>query len=140
MADTLQDLEDRKKLLLARSQLHRLEITLASRSLRRSLGTPATVLSAVRGNAVIADTEKLLKALAASGVDKGNALRDSAEQSLAAARERLGELQDEAYERSRAAVRATDDYVRDNPWQAIGIAAGVALLAGLVIGLATNRR
>ena len=91
-------------------------------------------------NAVIADTEQLLKALAASGAEKGSALRASAEQGLEAADERLRELQDEAYARSRAAAQATDDYVRGNPWQSIGIAAGVAVLAGLAIGLMMNRR
>jgi ElaB/YqjD/DUF883 family membrane-anchored ribosome-binding protein len=91
-------------------------------------------------NAVIADTEQLLKALAATGAEKGSALRASAEQSLLAARERLRELQDEAYARSREAARATDEYVRANPWQSLGVAAGVALLAGFVVGLMMNRR
>lgn len=91
-------------------------------------------------NAVIEDTERLLKALATSGAEKGTALRASAEQSLAAARASLQELQDDALERGRAAAKATDDYVRDNPWQSIGIAAGVAVLAGLLIGVMLNRR
>jgi ElaB/YqjD/DUF883 family membrane-anchored ribosome-binding protein len=34
----------------------------------------------------------------------------------------------------RAAADAADDYVRDNPWQAVGIAAGVAFLVGYLIG------
>ena len=91
-------------------------------------------------NAVIEDTEKLLKALAASGAEKGSALRTSAEQSLEAARQRLKELQDDALERSRAAAKATDEYVRDNPWQSIGVVALIAALAGFVIGLMMNRR
>jgi ElaB/YqjD/DUF883 family membrane-anchored ribosome-binding protein len=91
-------------------------------------------------NAVIEDTERLLKALAATGAEKGTALRTSAEQSLSAARESLRELQDDAMERSRAAAKATDEYVRDNPWQSIGVAAGVAVLAGLLIGVMLNRR
>jgi len=91
-------------------------------------------------NAVIEDTERLLKALAATGAEKGTALRASAEQSLAAARESLKELQDEAMERGRAAAKYTDEYVHDNPWQSIGIAAGVAVLAGLLIGVMLNRR
>ena len=33
-------------------------------------------------------------------------------------------------EKAKAAARATDDYVHDNPWQAIGIAAAIGL-AGL---------
>jgi ElaB/YqjD/DUF883 family membrane-anchored ribosome-binding protein len=91
-------------------------------------------------NAVVEDTEKLLRALAATGAEKGSALRASAEQHLQSARESLRDLQADALERSRAAARATDDYVRENPWRALGIVAGVAIVAGLVIGLLTNRR
>ena len=91
-------------------------------------------------NAVVADTEELLKALAASGAEKGSALRASAEQNLAEARQRLRELQGEAVVRTQAAADATDKYVRENPWQAVGAAALVAGLAGFVIGLLMNRR
>ena len=37
---------------------------------------------------------------------------------------------------AKAAARATDDYVHDNPWQAIGAAAAIGFLAGLLM----NRR
>ena len=91
-------------------------------------------------NAVIEDTEKLLKSLAAAGAEKGSALRASAEQNLEVARRRLQELQGEAVERSRAAAKATDEYVRENPWQSLGIVAALAALAGFVVGLLMNRR
>jgi ElaB/YqjD/DUF883 family membrane-anchored ribosome-binding protein len=91
-------------------------------------------------NAVIADTELLLKALAASGAEKGSELRTSAEQNLEVARQRLRELQGEAAQRSREAAKAADEYVHDNPWQAIGVIAAVAALAGFVVGLLLNRR
>ena len=91
-------------------------------------------------NSVIKDTEKLLQALAASGAEKSSTLRDSAEQSIEAARARLKELQDGALERSRAAAKATDEYVHDNPWQSIGVVAMLAAFAGFVIGLLMNRR
>lgn len=91
-------------------------------------------------NAVVQDAEGLLKALAASGTEKGSALRASAEAHLESARQRLRELQGDAVERSRAAVRATDEYVHDNPWQSIGVVAALAALAGFVVGLLMNRR
>jgi ElaB/YqjD/DUF883 family membrane-anchored ribosome-binding protein len=31
-------------------------------------------------------------------------------------------------------ARATDDYVHEHPWKSIGVAAGVGLLVGLLIG------
>jgi Mg/Co/Ni transporter MgtE len=37
---------------------------------------------------------------------------------------------------TRDAARATDAYIHKNPWQAIGVAAGI----GLVVGLLTGRR
>ena len=38
--------------------------------------------------------------------------------------------------KSREAWSATDDWVRDKPWLALGVAAGVGLLVGLLIGQA----
>ena len=35
---------------------------------------------------------------------------------------------------TKQAARVADDYVHDKPWQAIGIAAGVGLIIGLLIG------
>jgi ElaB/YqjD/DUF883 family membrane-anchored ribosome-binding protein len=91
-------------------------------------------------NAVISDTEQLLKSLAAAGGEKSTALRASVEQNLKAARERLDELQVAALERTRAAAKATDEYVRDNPWQSMAVVGGLAALAGFVVGLLLNRR
>ena len=91
-------------------------------------------------NAVIQDTEQLLKTLAATGAEKGSALRASAEQNLDVARRRLQALQEEAVERSRAAAKAADEYVHENPWQSIGVVAAIAALVGFVIGLLLNRR
>jgi|SRR5450631_1501233 ElaB/YqjD/DUF883 family membrane-anchored ribosome-binding protein len=91
-------------------------------------------------NAVISDTEQLLKSVAAAGGEKAGSIRASVEQNLKVARERLRELEDAALERARAAAESTDEYVRENPWQSIGIAAGLGALAGIIIGLMMNRR
>jgi len=34
---------------------------------------------------------------------------------------------------AREMADATEEYVRDNPWQSVGVAAGVGLLIGLLI-------
>lgn len=91
-------------------------------------------------NAVVADTERLLEALAAAGAEKGSALRTTAEKSLESARHTLEELEQGALERTRAAAKATDAYVRENPWQSVGVAAALAALVGLVLGLLMGRR
>jgi ElaB/YqjD/DUF883 family membrane-anchored ribosome-binding protein len=57
-------------------------------------------------------------------------------ESLDQGRAALAEMQAALAERTRDCMRTTDVYVRDNPWQSVGIAAGV----GLVIGLLMSRR
>ena len=61
---------------------------------------------------------------------------NASEAALDSARARLKAMQGSAAEMGEEAVKATETYVRDNPWQAIGIAAGV----GLVLGLLISRR
>jgi ElaB/YqjD/DUF883 family membrane-anchored ribosome-binding protein len=43
-------------------------------------------------------------------------------------------MEQELVAQARDAARETDRYVRQNPWQSIGIAAGVGLLIGVLIG------
>lgn len=91
-------------------------------------------------SAVIADSEALLKLMASAGGEKAQALRDDLESKLQDARERLDRIQDVAVARTREAAKQADEYVHDNPWQSIAIAASVAVIAGLVLGLILNRR
>ncbi len=83
---------------------------------------------------VIADAEALLKASANQGGEAMAAVRAKAEESLAIAKAKMADAQDALMERTRAAARATDDYVHENPWRAVGVAAGVGLVVGLLIG------
>ncbi len=82
------------------------------------------------------DAEDLLREAASTTGDKAAELRERALATLKRTRETLYDVQDAVLERSRKAARATDDYVHDNPWQAIGIAGGV----GVPIGLLISRR
>ena len=84
-------------------------------------------------NKVVSDTEALLRAMASVPGEKTAALRSSVEANLSAAKQRVRELQGAAVEKTSAAARATDEYVHDNAWAAIGIAAAVGLIIGLVI-------
>ncbi|WP_147072499.1 DUF883 family protein [Sulfuriferula plumbiphila] len=83
---------------------------------------------------VIADAEALLKVTANQGGEALAAARTKAEASLAIAKAKIAEAQDALMERTRAAARATDDYVHENPWRAVGVAAGVGLVVGLLVG------
>ncbi|HWZ62865.1 MAG TPA: hypothetical protein VNX02_07585 [Steroidobacteraceae bacterium] len=49
---------------------------------------------------------------------------------LADLRSRLGGLEKEL----KGRARLVDDYVRGNPWQALAVVGGVALLLGLIMG------
>ena len=83
---------------------------------------------------VAQDVEELLRATASQTGEKIAAARTRAEETLRSARMRLSETSDDVAESARAAATAADDYVRDNPWQAVGIAAGIGLVVGLVLG------
>jgi ElaB/YqjD/DUF883 family membrane-anchored ribosome-binding protein len=82
---------------------------------------------------VLSEADALLKQAAKESGDKASDLRAQVEAKLRTAKLRLQEMQDDAVDRARAAARATDDYVHDNPWQAIGVGAAIGFLVGLVI-------
>jgi ElaB/YqjD/DUF883 family membrane-anchored ribosome-binding protein len=86
--------------------------------------------------AVIRDAESLLRATAAQTGDKVEAIRTRAEESVRQAKERLAGLEEETLQHARVLAGEADEYVRGNPWQAVGIAAGI----GLVLGLLLTRR
>lgn len=83
---------------------------------------------------VIADAEELLRATAGQAGDKVDALRGKIQDNLAKARETLANTQAAVIEKAKVAGHATDEYVHDHPWKSVGIAAGVGLVIGLLIG------
>ena len=84
--------------------------------------------------AVIADAEELLGLSAAEAGEGAVRLRERVQERLARVKDQLADAQDSALERARAAGRVADDFVHDRPWQALGAAAGIGLLLGLLIG------
>ena len=85
---------------------------------------------------LVADTEKLLEHTASLAGEQADELRGQINESLLRARETLKLTEESLRERGKVAVVATEDYVQTNPWQSVGIAAGVGFLIGL---LATRR-
>ena len=79
------------------------------------------------------EAQDMLKRAASETGDKARDLRAQVETKLLQAKLRLQELEDEAVDRTKAAARATDDYIHDNPWQVIGVAAAVGVLVGLLM-------
>jgi ElaB/YqjD/DUF883 family membrane-anchored ribosome-binding protein len=85
---------------------------------------------------VISDAEELLRATASQAGEKVTAARQKVEDSLHRAKSELAGVGDEIIDKGVEAARATDEYVRDHPWHAVGIAVGI----GLIIGLLISRR
>ncbi len=83
---------------------------------------------------VIADAEEMLLATADQTGDRIAELRARIKDRLLAAQIRLEAAEAVLLEKTRAAARATDDFVHENPWQAVGIGAGIGFLLGLVLG------
>ena len=81
-----------------------------------------------------ADAEELVKATASQTGEKFAAMRQKLQQSLADAKPRLVQARMTLKQNAKAAADTGDAYVHENPWAAVGIAAGVGLLVGLLIG------
>lgn len=82
---------------------------------------------------VMEDAEALLKATSSLTGDKIQEVRARAEESLRQAKVRLSEAEEEAMRRAREIANAADEYVHENPWQSVGIAAGIGLVVGLLL-------
>ncbi|MBL8202394.1 MAG: DUF883 family protein [Chromatiales bacterium] len=82
---------------------------------------------------VVDDAEALLQATAAQTGERVDGIRERAKASLQQAKTRLMEAEGEALEQVREAAASADEFVQENPWQAVGVAAGVGLLLGLLI-------
>ena len=90
------------------------------------------LVSAIRSE--ISDAEELLSATADQVGEKMSRLRERFQTRLREAKLQLADAEAMLLAKTRAAARATDDYVHESPWAAIGIAAGVGVLVGLALG------
>ena len=121
-------MQRRKHLLLAQMMLERAELAAEFDHLRRASSPPQLargLWSTVLGQAAGATAEKAAE------------LRGRAMQQLRAMRETLTEAQGKAVERTKAAAKATDEYVHDHPWQVVAGATAVGVVIGMLI--ARNR-
>lgn len=82
---------------------------------------------------VVADAEELLRMTANQAGDKVAELRARVQDHLVTAKGKLADAEAALVDRTKAVARATDDYVHDNPWRSIGIAAGIGFILGTLI-------
>ncbi|RZI44307.1 DUF883 domain-containing protein [Herbaspirillum sp. HC18] len=85
---------------------------------------------------LVKDAQELLREASLATGEKADELRARGLALLDVAMEKAHEVQAIAVEKGKAAAQSTDEFVHEHPWKAVGIAAGV----GLVIGLLISRR
>lgn len=83
--------------------------------------------------AVVGDAEELLKATASQGGEQIARIRARAEESLRTARARMKEVTCAAEAQALDAAREVNRQVREHPWTAVGVAAGIGLVAGILL-------
>jgi ElaB/YqjD/DUF883 family membrane-anchored ribosome-binding protein len=85
---------------------------------------------------LINEGEALLKSTTNLSGEALALARESFRAKLTDAKMQVDALSNAAHDGGRQALRAADDYVRTNPWPAVGVAAGL----GLLVGAMTLRR
>jgi ElaB/YqjD/DUF883 family membrane-anchored ribosome-binding protein len=80
--------------------------------------------------ALIEESEKLLKSSAALVGEEAEGLREQVALKLKQARDSVSNVR----ERSKPMVDATEIYIGGHPWQTVAISAGLGLVIGLLLG------
>jgi ElaB/YqjD/DUF883 family membrane-anchored ribosome-binding protein len=97
----------------------------------RSTSQPNPVARDIQN--VVSDAQDLLKTVQDTGADKMGEMRAKMQTQIDAARQTLVELQQSVQDGAKVAIDSTDEYVRSNPWRAVGISAGIGALVGFLI-------
>jgi ElaB/YqjD/DUF883 family membrane-anchored ribosome-binding protein len=82
---------------------------------------------------VIQDAEAWLRHGGQLTGDELKSARAAFERTLTNAKDDLIRLEQTVVEKTKVAAKATDEYVNENPWKAVGVGAAVGLLVGLLI-------
>jgi len=85
---------------------------------------------------VVTEAQELLKTVKDEGATQIDAVKSKLAGQYEVAREKFGEIQTTVQEGAKVAMTTTDQYVRSNPWRAVGIAAA----AGAILGFLATRR
>jgi ElaB/YqjD/DUF883 family membrane-anchored ribosome-binding protein len=83
--------------------------------------------------ALMADAEDLIKATASHNDGPLGEIRSKAMETLNSAKESLSSVEGTVTEKAKVIAERTDEFVHRNPWEAVGVAAGIGLLVGLFI-------
>ncbi|WP_296249851.1 DUF883 family protein [Pseudomonas sp. UBA4194] len=80
--------------------------------------------------ALIEESEKLLKSSASLVGEEADTLREQVSQKLKQAADSVGGVR----KRAQPVVDATETYIGGHPWQTVALSAGFGLVVGLLIG------
>lgn len=83
--------------------------------------------------ALVSDAEEMLKAASRQGNEQLSAVRERLERSVSTAKDELADFEEAVIERARSTARETNEYVHEHPWNAVGIAAAVGVLLGVLL-------
>ena len=82
---------------------------------------------------VVADAETWLRSGSSLTGEDLKAAKAKFERTLVSAKDGIVAMEEAVVEKTKATVKATDEYVQENPWKAIGISAAVGVLIGALI-------
>jgi len=83
--------------------------------------------------AVIDEAENWLRSSSNATGEELRAAKAKFAAAVAAARHDLVELEQRVVEKTKHAAKATDEYVKENPWKAVGLGAAIGMICGLLI-------
>lgn len=83
---------------------------------------------------LLRDAQDLFREATSSTGMKADDLRERGLELLDSALVKAQDLQSVALDTSKEVVDTADSFVKDNPWRAVAISAGVGVLLGMMIG------
>lgn len=97
--------------------------------------TSMTVANQLIGEfkALIADAEALIEATDGHADDMIKSIRSKALKTLAGAKESVADFEHVVTDKAKAVAEGADDFVHHNPWESVGLAAGVGFIIGLFV-------
>ena len=125
MANRFEEIARRKQALIDKAAQERAELARSRADLKSSFEVSSTLLGIGRVLKTHPIVAAGLSTFLVSGY-AGKAIRSTGKKALADAEKSL-------VAKSKEAAEIADDYVRENPWSAVGIAAGIGLVLGLLI-------
>ncbi|MDR1367314.1 MAG: DUF883 family protein [Candidatus Accumulibacter sp.] len=83
---------------------------------------------------VIDDADEILRETAGVAGEKIAVLRERISERLDDAKARLEVVEDQLVDKTKVVAQAADDFVNESPWHAVGVAAGIGVLLGILVG------